>query len=326
MGLVPLLPPPPLSMKLALAIPGLTPENRLDMQIAAGFNPASLPPLNFGGGPMIQMAMMFSLMAGAFALDDLPALEMQMEQAGQSIVSNVWPKLGWLTSLKMQPLLNFAIVAQLALDLQALGIDPFNIESFPSVPESMNSRFRFALPMPQIALTRLVAGLPNLLMMNDILGLPPLGESGAVSALRNRLDGFASLKPPSLAIPFPVLQKLTWVLQSLATIQAAFGPGAFQPPMFHRIQRMIALWSGLRMPFPPLEALALSAKLDSLPSMEAINMGQTVAGSMGGFSMGFTPPTLAIAPFLNIVLSLNGAFQLALDMDPFDMCSMCPCA
>ena len=332
MGITPLLPPPPLSMKLALALPALTPDNRLDMQINAGFDPARLPSINFGGGGgLMQIAMTLSLMAGTFTLDDLPTLELEMAQASESLMSNVWPRLGWLTTLKIQPLLNFTIVARLALDLQALGIDPFNIESFPDMAHGASPNLRFALTPPKLAMARFVAALPNLLSMNAALNLPPLGEQGGAASsntLSDALLSLSNLQPPSLAISMPALQKLALVMQSLATIQEAFGPGAFLPPMFPRIERMLAVWASMRLPMPPLDAIALHAKLEALPSMEDIQLGEQIAGSssMAAFGAGFSPPKLAFAPFLNVVLALNGSFQMALEIDPFDMCSMCPCA
>jgi hypothetical protein len=331
LSMSPLLPPIPLSMKLALALPALTPENRLDMQIAAGFNPASLPNIDFGGGPLAQIAMTLSLMGGTFALDDLPLLEFQMAQAAASITQNIWPRLGWLASLKTQPLINYSLVARMVLDLSALGIDPFDVSSFPGMPEggaSMGS-FRFVLTPPHLRMANLLAGLPLLMQMNEALALPPFGEAGAVSALNNRLSVLAQLTPPSLAIPMPVLTKLALVLNSLATIQGAFGEDAFSPATLNRVRMMLSLWGQFSIPFP-LPALALNAKLDPLPALEDIRLGERLAGSMSfAFAEGhFSPPQLSIAPFMNVVLALGGSLQMALDMaamEPFDMCALCPC-
>jgi hypothetical protein len=324
-GLVPLL-PAPLTLKLALAIPGMEPVNRMDMQIASGFDPETLPNLDFGGGPLAQIAMTLNLAVGTFALDDLPMLEMQMEQAANSIARNVWPQLGWLTTLKMEPLINFAIVARLVIDLRDLGIDPFLVDSFPNSASSVPN-FRFGLSPFQLKMAKIVAGLPTIMQLSQTLDIPPLGDPAAVSALNNQLAGLASLAPPSLLIPMPLLTKLTMVLESLATIEAAFGDDAFSPSKLDRINAMISVWSGFQLPFPTPElALALNAKLDLLPTMEDIRLGESIAGqTAGAFSASFSPPRLAIAPFLNIVLALNASLQYAIDMEPFDMCSMCNC-
>ena len=69
-GAIPILPPIPLSLKLAAALPALDPENRLDLQIAATLDPMVMPNLDMGGGGLANIAMMLSLMTGAFAIDD----------------------------------------------------------------------------------------------------------------------------------------------------------------------------------------------------------------------------------------------------------------
>ena len=321
LGLTPMLPTAPLTLRLAAALPAL--ENRLDMQIATGFDAMRLPNIDFGGGPMAQLAMTLSMMVGTFALDDLPMLEFQMQQAAVSVARNVWPRLSWLTQLKIQPLLNYAIIARLVLDLQALGIDPFRTNTFPP-PPAIHS-FRFALSPPQLQMVRLLAGLPPLMKLTEALNLPPLGETGAVSALQNRLNGLARLTPPKLLIPMPLLTKLAMVLESLATIQEAFGD-AFSPSTLGRVDAMLKLWGNI--PFLiPLDALALNAKLQALPLMEDIRLGERIAGHSGAtLAMPFSPPRLVIAPFMNVIMALHASMQVALDMEPFDMCSMCNCA
>lgn len=323
-GMVPLLPTAPPSLKLALAIPGMEPLTRLDMKIASGFQPETLPNLDLGGGPLGQVAMMFSLMSGTFALNDLPMLELQMEQAANSIARNVWPRLGWLTTLKMQPLINYAIVARLVLDLQALGIDPFVVDTFPASSSTMPD-FRFALSPFKLKMAKIVAGLPTIMQMTEIMELPPLGETGAVSALSNRLQNLSSLSPPSLIIPMPLLTKLAMVLVSLAKIEEAFGSDAFSPSKLGRIERMLSVWGGFQLPFATPElALALNEKLELLPTMEDIRLGEAVAGqTAGAFATSFSPPKLAIAPFLNVVLALHASMQFSTDMEPFDMCGTC---
>ena len=350
MGVLPILPPPPLSMALGVALPSLTPENRLDMQIAAGFDPSvlpplyfgekpifgmalnrsGLPPLNLGSMPMLLLAQTLSMLSETFTLDDLPTLEMEMAEAAQSIESNVWPQLGRLTSFRMEPLLNFANIAQLTLDLQSLGIDPFAVDSFPSYPQASFPHFDFALTAPQVSMARIVAGIPNIMSLDETLSLPPLSEPGSLELMYGYMSDLAAVTPPNLAIQFPELQKLALVIQSLDTIEEAFGPEAFGPWMLDRIETMLAVWNGFSMPLPPLEPLALNAKLESLPSLEAIELGQEAAQeaamAMVTLDASFSPPELAITPFLNLTQALSGSFQKVLEIAPFDMCSHCPFA
>ena len=322
-GAIPILPPIPLSLKLAAALPALDPENRLDLQIAATLDPMVMPNLDMGGGGLANIAMMLSLMTGAFAIDDLPQLELQMQQAGESITRNVWPRLGWLTQLKIQPLLAYSIVARLVIDLRDMGLDPFHAMEPPPTPYF--DSFSLALTRPQFRMAQLMGGLPQILAMNAAFDLPPLGEQGSVTGLQNRLHGLATLTPPSLIIPMPLLQKLAMVLEALATIEEAFGPDGFSPNTLSRIQAMLRLWASFRMGLP-LGALTLANKLAMLPSFEDLKLGESATSStaLAGLAS-FSPPRLAIAPFLNVALALHGSLQMALDMEPFDMCSLCPC-
>ena len=93
------------------------------------------------------------------------------------------------------------------------------------------------------------------------------------------------------------------------------------------IERMLSVWGKFDIPIPA-GALQLNAMLTTLPTLEDIKLGESIAGS-SSFALaaaGFTPPTLAIAPFMNVVMALHGGLQMALPMEPFDMCSMCNCA
>ncbi|MDX8346867.1 hypothetical protein SLH49_02605 [Cognatiyoonia sp. IB215446] len=322
------LPPVPLSLQAAVAFPNLTPENRLDMQIAALIDPIKIPNIHFGGGGLAQIAMTISMMMGNFTFDDLPKLEFQMQQAATSINTNVWPRLKGLVGLRMQPLLNYSIIARLVIDLQSLGIDPFNITFFPEPPVNLPHRFRFALKPPQIKKARFLAGLPQLFQMTEALDLPPLGDPGVVSAMQNRFNMMARLSPPQLIVPMPMLMKLMMVLEALATIEAAFGDDAFTPAGMMRTRSMLRLWGGFPIPMPPMPALAMNMRLAALPPLEDIQLGEQMLGSMSNpsFRMASSPPKLAIMPFLNVAMALNTAMTMTLDMPPFDMCSLCPCA
>lgn len=321
------MPSVPLSLQLAVALPALAPEARLDMKIAAGMETMSLPDINFGGGGMAQIAMTLSMMGGTFAINDLPKLEFQMEQAAASFNQNVWPNIRWMTKLPTMQLLNFSIIARLVLDLRSLGIDPFAMAFFPDHNKGMRPSFEFALSRPQLRMARLLGGLPPLMNLTAALNIPPLGNPSAASAMANRLSYFAQLPIPRLVVSMPIMMKLAMTLEALATIQAAFGQDAFAPKSLGRIRMMLARWGGFRIPIP-LPALALNAKLAALPTMEDIRLGEQIAGSMSHASLGwnFSPPKLAMMPFMNVMLALNASMVMALEMDPFDMCSMCPCS
>lgn len=318
---VAILPPPPLALRMVAAFPALAAEPRLDIAIAAGMA-MKLPDIALGGGPLMAIGMTLSMAVGSFALDDLPMLEMQMAQAGESFQRNIWPRLGWLTTLKVQPLLNMAIVARLVLDLSAMGLDPFAMGAAPPAP--MMHSARFSLSSPKLAMARLLAGLPMLGAMMPALALPPLGETGALPALGNRLNALAGLTPPSLAIPFPVMLKLAMALESLATIRMAFGD--VSPATFQRLDAMLRMWSTFPLPLP-LPLLPLAARLAALPPLETIRLGEAMAGRMGAvLATPFTPPKLAILPFLNVMLALQAGLKLAVNLEPFDQCALCPCA
>ncbi|MEM7742237.1 MAG: hypothetical protein AAF409_00890 [Pseudomonadota bacterium] len=320
---IPILPPPPLALRLTAAIPALLPEGRLDLQIATGFNFTQLPNIVLGGGPLAQLALTISMSMGTFSFDDIPKLEFQMEMAAASVARNVWPRLGWLTQLKLQPLLNFALIARLVIDLQAMGLDPMNMTMSPAAP--MVPSTRFALTMPQLAKIQLVMGLPPLMKMTEALNVPPLGDAGAVPGMNNALMPLASLVPPSLVIPLPMLTKLAIVLESLATIEQAFGD-AFSPATWQMIDSMMRLWSTFPLPLP-IPALALSQKLDLLPTMEDLRLAEQIAGhSNASLGMSFSPPKLQIAQFLNVMVALSASLQVVTDMPAFDQCSMCPCS
>lgn len=323
-GITMALPTVPLSMKLIAALPALDPAERLDVQIATGFEQMRLPNIDLGGGPLAQIALTLSLVMGTFKIDDLPQLEFEMQQAADSFSRNIWPRLGWLTTFKIQPLLNLALAARLAIDLRDLGIDPFTVQAgdLPASPVGSHN-FRFRLTPPQLKMARLLAGLPPLLKMNDALNIPPLGDPAAATAMRNRLAGLASLSPPSIQIPFPMILKLAMVLESLAKIHEAFGDDALSPSKLGRISAMMKLWAAFNIPIP-MPALALNAKLQALPPMEDIRLGERIAGSSGAtLGASFSPPKLAIMPFLNVMVALHASLKLAIDLEPFDQCGTC---
>ncbi|WP_413205857.1 hypothetical protein [Rhodospirillum sp. A1_3_36] len=346
-GAAPLLPEIPEAMHLAVALPAL--ENQLDVKIESGFNPVMLPDIGFPSGALANIAMTINMMSGTFTLDDIPMLEMEMEIAADSITRNLWPKLGWLTKPKIQPLIEYSILARLVLDLRALGIDPLDPPPLP--PLTPIHTMDFALSPLHVRMAKLLNGLPPIMKMAETLGLPPimelvetldlppimemaesldllpLGDPGIVPMLQSRLLPLAELTPPGLEIPLPLLTKLAMVLESLATIEEAFGGDAFSPTTLDQVSLMLTLWKRIPIPFA-LPLLARYAKLDALPPLENILLGERLVGSMNkAFAWSnFSPPKLAIAPFLNVVLALNASLRKGLDIEYLDMCSPCACS
>lgn len=329
---VPVLPSTPLSLRLAAALPTLGPETRVDMALDLRMENIRLPNMTMFGGNMgmLNIAQSLSLMAGSFKIDSLPQLEFDMQQAAESFNHNIWPRLNFLPKFKMQSLINFAIIARLVLDLRALEIDPFDIDFFPT-GERFHPGYHdypYKLSPPKLQMARFLAGLPNLLTMSETLDLPPLGDPGALDVLHNRMHGLAHLTPPKLIVPLPMIPKMAMVLESLATIQEAFGDDCFSPSTLGRIDRMIQTWNTFPIPIP-WPALALKAKLDVLPKLEDVRLGEEMAGTSYNYLkplMQMSPPKLAVAPMINAMIALNASMKMMIDMPAFDMCSMCNCA
>lgn len=322
-GLGAVMPPPP-ALRMVAAFPALAAGSRADLRMEAAMSSMTLPDIALGGGGLSQFAMSVSLMGGTFALTDLPKLDFQMQRSASSFAANVWPRLGWLTTLRLTSLLNLGLAARLALDLRAMGLDPFEMGGGgPPAPPALPS-MAFRLSGPQLARARLLAGLPALPPMMAALNLPPLGEAGALPALSNQLGLLAGLSPPALAIPMPLILRLAMAMEALALARQAFGD--LSPMAFQRADAMLRMWAGFPLPLP-LGALALAGKLDLLPDLEAVQAGGAMAGCMAGaFATPFSMPKLAILPFLSAMLAVQGAMGLALDMPALDQCAACPCA
>jgi hypothetical protein len=285
----------------------------------------------FGGNMgMINISATLAMVAGSFTIDSLPQFAFEMEQAAESFNHNVWPQLDFLPTFKMQPLLNFSMVARLVIDLEALGIDPFDIQAFPNgAPFHPGFHdFPFNLTRPKLVMAQFFAGLPNLLTLSETLDLPPIGDSGAMDALHNKLQGLAQLTPPKLIVPLPTIPKMAMVLEALATIKLAFGDDSFSPANLGRIDSMLRLWNSFPIPIP-WPALALKAKLDFLPEIEDVRMGIKIASS-SDFNrlmplLAMSRPKLAFAPMITAVMALSASLEMMVELPAFDMCGACNC-
>ncbi|MEM6932236.1 MAG: hypothetical protein AAF526_01485 [Pseudomonadota bacterium] len=291
--------------------------------MALYFDKIRLPKIDLGGGPLASLALTLNLCIGTFTLDDLPMLDLQMQQAAESFQKNIWPRLKFLSTFKIQPLLDMAICARLVLDLTDMGLDPFNISAgdIPS-SSSLPHSFRFAMSPPKLQMMKLMLGLPPLFNVAAALDLPPLGDPEAAPAWNNKMAGLAKLSPPTLQIPFPLILKLAMVLEALAKIHEAFGPNALSPSYRSQIMAMFKLFMKLNIPLP-MPALALTPKLELLPPMEDIKLAERFASKPLSMRSNFVAPKLAIAPFLNVMIGLHLAMNLALDLETWDQCAAC---
>lgn len=322
-----MLPQVPLQMQLAVALPAIAPENRLDVQLQAFMAPLSLPSLSLNAGSMglFNIAPVLSLIGGVLPLGDIPALELALDQMGGSLRHNVLPLTSWLASLKMAPLLNFALAARMVLDLRALGIEPFDMSFTMPAAQYAGHHFDLSLPRPQITMGRLLMGLPSLFTLTDMFSLPPLGEDGSFPGLLSAMHGLAGIKPPSIGISFPMLSKLALALNSLATIQAAFGDVGLSGMGLPRIRAMLNYWGGLPLPMPPMPAIALSQELAALPSLPSVEAGAAMATpSIFAPMMGFSMPQLGFLPATSLMVGLSASLELMLGDDVLDACSLCP--
>lgn len=319
------LPQVPLQMQLAVALPAITPDDRLDMQISAYLGNLNLPTLSMPSAGLFQIAPILALVGGTFPLMDLPALELSLQQMGDTMMAHIWPRLGWLTSLKIGPLMNFALAARLVLDLRALDIDPFDFSYTMPAVSYPGHHFRMSLPRPQLNMARIMLGLPSLFSLTGTFQLPSLGAAGSFPGMMSAMHGLASVRPPQLGISLPLLNKLALVLSSLATIQMAFGDMGLSGAGLAPIRAMMRFWGAMPFPMPPMPALALNAQLDALPSMESIQLGASMASpAIFAPMMGMSMPQIGFLPVVNLMLGLSASLQLVLDMDPLDPCSLCP--
>jgi hypothetical protein len=318
------LPKVPIQLMIA---PALFPMGRLDIRMNAALEGLTIPPMGFAGagiGGLFSIAPTLSMIMGTFALDGLPSLQASLDQAATTMTQNLWPMAGWLASLKMAPLLNFALAARLVLDLRALGIDPVTLTMPATAPPAAS--FAFAMTTPKLQMARLMMGLPALATLTESFELPPLGDPGLPAAMSPLMTTLASIRPPSLGISMPMLLKLALALSSLAVINEAFGTDAFSQTGLASISAMLHGLSGLPIPFPTAPALALMPKLDALPDLPSVVAGaEMFTPGMFAPMMNVSMPKLAFMPIASLMVSIGASMQLALDMPAFDLCSVCPC-
>ncbi|MEM8740473.1 MAG: hypothetical protein AAGE13_03160 [Pseudomonadota bacterium] len=309
----------PIQMKLTLAAGIAMEAERADIRLATGFETMHLPSVKLGS-KLFSIAAGLNIAGGVFTLDDIPMLELQMNEAAASFQRNVWPRLSFLTSINPMPVINLAMIARLSLALEALKIDPMNPTGMtpPASPPAHILALR--LSPPKLAAMKLVAGLPPLFKIAEKMNIP-LGDPVGPTALANRLSLLSGLAPPKLTVSWPLMLKLALVLESLAKIKEAFGVDAMTPAGQTRIAMMLKGWMKLALPIP-MPAIALMEKLDLLPPVPDIKAGTELANHPALAAMArFSPPKLAILPFLNVMVALKAALDLELPV--FDQCAAC---
>lgn len=309
----------PLSLRLALAFGIAMDPNRLDVQLSAAFQNIRIPNVTIGGS-LTSIALSLQVAGGTFAIDDIPKLKAQMGQAAQSINRNVWPTLRMLANLQLMPLVRLSLIARLMLDLRLRGIDPISYVTNPPPPVPP-SRFQLRLTPPQITMGKLALGFPPLFKLAETLKVPVFDQNAA-AMMQNRLQLLARLTPPTIQIPYPVLLKIAFALQALATIREAFGPDAMTPAGLNRIAVSLRPYMRLALPLP-LPALKLQEQIALLPPMEDVKIATQFLNAPNYAAFSFTPPRLAIAPFLDVVMALNLSLNMLIKLPILDQCGAC---
>jgi hypothetical protein len=273
------------------------------------------------GSQLASVAMTLQLAGGTFAIDDIPTLALQMQEMAASLSRNVLPRLAPLLSAPILPVVNLAVLARLVLQLKALGIDPVTLATAPPPAATPPGTFAVRLTPPQIAAMKLAVGLPPIAALAETLKVP-LGDQALAATMRNHFAMLAKLEPPRLPIAMPALLRLPVLIEALAVIEEAFGAGATTPAGLARIQASLTPWLRLALPVP-LPALKLAETLPLLPPPEAVRAGTALANAPMWGKMAFTPPRIAVMPFLNVALALKGSLQQLLGIPVLDACDAC---
>ncbi|MEM9146859.1 MAG: hypothetical protein AAGC57_11720 [Pseudomonadota bacterium] len=283
----------PLQMHAALSLGGGG-SLRLDMQIAAFMQSLRLPSFSLNGGLMAQL----KIALGMFDLFDIPKLMLQLKMGTESLQAHALPALSFLAKLNLSALLQLAMVARLQLALDALKINL--AAGMPPVPTSFSFNPHFALKPPQLQLGTMILGIPIAMKFSETLGVP-------VNRMSSHFAALAKIKPPQLGISVNAMLKMCMALDAIATIQAAFGANALSPSGLSGIAAKLKLYAGLPIPDIPLPPLALNAKLDGLPSLDALSAG---VGALPAGGLTLQLPNIPILPMLNLMAALNACINL----------------
>ena len=226
------------------------------------------------------------------------------------------PKLKPLAAINPLPIMQLAAVAKLKMSIDPVAWDA---ALGGATPASHSFAKGFALKPPQVKLAKMVAAIPPLVNALAPLKLN-LNDTATPGLFLGHLRRLAGLQMPTLNIPLGEVLRLVAVLQAMAEIQEAFGANALTPSGLNKIAASLSAFQ--RLPLPdPMPDLGLAEQLD-LPIPEDIRYGAEAAGSgLGGF--GFTPPNIAVMPFMNAVVAMRLALGELIDLDPMDACGTC---
>jgi len=306
----------PIALMLAAKMPQLGDAERLDMRVAAVMTNLRMPSISPTAGPVLGLAAQLKIAGGTFAIDDIPKLEAEIWQAAYTINNVVLPKLKPLAAINPLPIMQLAMVAKLKMSIDPIAWDA---ALGGATPASHSITTGFALKPPQVQLAKLVAGIPPLVNALDPLKLN-LADSGTPGLFLGHLRRMAGIGMPTLNIPLGEVLRLVAILTAIADIQQAFGANAMTPAGLSKIAASLSAFQ--RLPLPsPMPDLSLAEQMD-LPLPEDIKYGAAAAGS-GLANFGFTPPNIAVMPFMNGVVALRLALGELLDLDPLDACGAC---
>lgn len=290
-----------LQLKLAAQV-----SAQADVNAILGLEGGRLPNVTIaGGGPLMQMAMMVKLTPGTFSLFDPIKLQEELALSAKTMASSRTAKLfAIIAKLDVALLMKMSLIARLMLQLKLKGLDPMSA----SFSETMNASAASgsssvpALMMPKL---RLLAGLPTIVQAMETLKVPLGDPAAARSTLSARMSMLASITPPRLPLPPPLILKAVAKLEMIAKIQEAFGADAFTPAGHARIKAMLSAMARLKLNVKLKPALPL-------PPMEDIKMGEKIAGSsfMKAGISGVGLPKLAILPAINATLAARAVLAL----------------
>jgi hypothetical protein len=312
----------PILLKLAMGIPPLADEG-FNETIAMKVTAFPDQIMRVGSFGTISLAQQLAVALPTLKIDDIPMMELELGELANSFQKNIWPRLSWMTNLKMQPLLALALAARLHLNLEKiLGVDPMTL-SAGEIPPRIRHRLNTQFHLPSVPKMRLIAGLAPAIDLANRFKID-LGDREAPAVFNNYMKGLSRISPPTFDIPFPLVLKLAAMLESLAVIQEAFGDDAMTNSGLRNIATRFRFYNHFNLPLPDIP-LPLMANFDiPPPPLPDLATGlRAPAGFASGLAM--LPLQVSVAPFMNMMVALALAMKLALDIEPMSPCMTCAC-
>lgn len=328
--------------------------SRLDMQMApllpklsaqAYFQGIFAGPMMPSNGPLLMsLTARLGAVAGTFPMMDFKGLMADLRLTLRSLAGFLFPMMARMQSIPSIHIGNMTMAARLTLSMRSLGLCPLALSGLGmSFSESLNlgdphttyneaTRFsgsmkasmpRFAVPMPQMGLAVSLAAMAPLATAPATLGLPPVSSVNFSASAMAMLTQLGSIPLPS---PLPNLMADLSRLSDLMTINKAFGPDAMTPAGVARVQNMLSFMGRLNLPGLPIDLSGLQAKLDMLPSIDAVNTGaEVVQSSSASFksALSFNPSLPLILPVLEAINALKSVLADFLGTSPTGPCGSC---